>query len=368
MLRLKIISLLAAIGVAFTGVVSMAIPQSVDASNLGQACSKVNDIVPSGVNSVEALKKQYHDNKNNQCDLQNIFAKFGIHSKADFSGVTNGTVYRDGRVVVNGKTVATGARSVGRHNLAGSTRLGGTKVYIRPVSVSFNSSSLTAFVKMQNGKFQWAVLKDCGNPVTATPVKPEKPQPEKPNFACVDLNARFMGKAKNWKVEFTAHGRAKNAKIQGYIFYFGDGSGKGRVNTSANVAKTTHQYKKAGKHVAYVIVDTNKGQTKRVNACEVTVVLSQKPAPEVPTPTTPDIDIDIDNDNTNVNNNTVNVKNVVKAGRGGSIVERATAEGKGELPNTGPEALLGITGSGGLGIGIRKYLQSRKNLLNALLK
>lgn len=88
--------------------------------------------------------------------------------------------------------VATNAMTTGRQNMPGSTQdsSGGVTFYRRPPSVSFQSASLPAFVVMNNGKFDFAIIASCGNPVTATPVAPPKqtkpqpaPQPTKPAAA-----------------------------------------------------------------------------------------------------------------------------------------------------------------------------------------
>jgi hypothetical protein len=72
--------------------------------------------------------------------------------------------------------VATNAMTAGRQNMPGSTRVssGGTVFYSRPPSVSFQSSSLPAFVVMNGGRFSYAIIASCGNPVMATPVTPVK--------------------------------------------------------------------------------------------------------------------------------------------------------------------------------------------------
>lgn len=77
--------------------------------------------------------------------------------------------------------VATGALTGGRQDISGSTRedVGGTVFFVRPPSVSFASSPLSAFVVMVNGQFKFAIIASCGNAVKATPVAPApKPAPK----------------------------------------------------------------------------------------------------------------------------------------------------------------------------------------------
>lgn len=68
--------------------------------------------------------------------------------------------------------VATNAMTAGRQNMPGSTQMTSddTVFFKRPPSVSFQSSSLPAFVVMNNGRFDFAIIASCGNPVNATPV------------------------------------------------------------------------------------------------------------------------------------------------------------------------------------------------------
>jgi hypothetical protein len=97
--------------------------------------------------------------------LQDLFGHYGIYSK-DYWRLVDGTVYSDGRVVVNGKVVHRNAKSMGRSYMAGSTKVSGFPypIYLRPTSVSFRSSSIGALVRMNtNGTMQYAVLKSCGN-------------------------------------------------------------------------------------------------------------------------------------------------------------------------------------------------------------
>jgi hypothetical protein len=115
--------------------------------------------------------------KSSQSGTMTIYNYFGISSRAVDQMSTNavvGLVYSNGTVKVNGKTVATGAMTAGRQNMAGSQAVtrNGTTFFVRPPSVSFVSSPLSAFVVMRDNQFAFAILNSCGNPVMATPVVP----------------------------------------------------------------------------------------------------------------------------------------------------------------------------------------------------
>lgn len=107
------------------------------------------------------------DGHNSSQNISQILLANGIDIN-QISQTVEGTVNKDGAVIVNGQTVATGAQSVGRQFIKGSTRQG--SVWIRPTSVSFQEDSLPAFVNMKDGRFLWAIVKSCGNPVVAKPV------------------------------------------------------------------------------------------------------------------------------------------------------------------------------------------------------
>src|SRR5690606_38835222 len=85
----------------------------------GQAISSFrncNDdaIIRCGAITQNELLQKYDQNVG---DVKNVYSHYGI-GRGDIAGTTSdvkvGTVYQDGRVVVDGKTVATGAYSLSR--------------------------------------------------------------------------------------------------------------------------------------------------------------------------------------------------------------------------------------------------------------
>ncbi|HVX48091.1 MAG TPA: hypothetical protein VHA05_01910 [Candidatus Saccharimonadales bacterium] len=141
-------------------------------------CDK-NAIIYCGAHSTEELIHDY----NNSAYVRGVYAEFGI-TQADISNLpsTNvvGRVTKDGNVFVDGKSqaVATNAVTGGQQNMPGSTRVNhqGAIFYKRTPSVSFQQDSLPAFVSMNNGRFQFAVIASCGNAVSATPTaQPQQP-------------------------------------------------------------------------------------------------------------------------------------------------------------------------------------------------
>lgn len=109
-------------------------------------------------------------------DIPRIYNALGV-SQNDLRGdYVDGIVWRDGRVTVGGKTVATGAMTAGRN--FGGTPIAGTNAGIYPTS-RFATEGQTAFVRIVDGKFDFAVIKACGNPVRANPTPTPEPQEEK---------------------------------------------------------------------------------------------------------------------------------------------------------------------------------------------
>lgn len=116
------------------------------------------------------------DKHNAPANLQAIYGGFGVLID-EMKQAVDGVVTKDGRVMVNGQVVATGAQSAGRRYMPTSVKQHG--VWLRSTNVSFNSPQLDAYVYRKNGVFEWAIIKACGNVVIAQPIIP-KPTPVAP--------------------------------------------------------------------------------------------------------------------------------------------------------------------------------------------
>jgi hypothetical protein len=111
--------------------------------------------------------------------LKHLFNTQGVYQN-QFDELSNGTVHKDGRVVVNGKVVHRNSHSMGRQWMPGSVRDDRFPypVYWRPTQVSFASESIPAFVYVNyDGTMAYAIIKSCGNTVRGVGVK-EKPKPK----------------------------------------------------------------------------------------------------------------------------------------------------------------------------------------------
>lgn len=138
-------------------------------------CS-TNSIIQCGVKDVADFVKKYKANATG--DLDDIYQINSSQLAQLQKSAVHGTVYKDGRVVVNGKVVGTNAKSMGREYIKGSISwkaANGTTYYLRSTSISFEQNSLDALVVMdKNGKAVAALLTACGNPVIFTPKTPPK--------------------------------------------------------------------------------------------------------------------------------------------------------------------------------------------------
>lgn len=221
-----------------------------------------------------------------QADIKKIFNAMGI-TRADLDlRVEQGVVYKDGSVKVGDKTVATDAKMAARG--LGGTQIAGTNA--QKVSVSAMSDAQTAMVFYKAGKFAFAVMKPCGNPVTATPKEEPKPEPT-PVAECVSLKAVARNQT---DYELTATAKVSGgAKIESYHFTVTQqGGSKIFDNTypatgpTQSVVYTGFQ---PGTYTATVKVKTSEG-IKTSQNCTVTITVAKPPVIITETPT-PGVDI-----------------------------------------------------------------------------
>lgn len=247
-------------------------------------------IIQGGAITEKEMLQKYDQNASG---VQSVFKHYGI-SRSDLTGETSqikhGIVYQDGRVVVDGKTVATNAYSVSRKafydtrgNAPRKVNINGTTFYEGP-NMSIFLRSVDAFVYFRNGQFYRAVLSSCANPVVATPPAVEKPPVEKPPvpvkqpdpvYSCDSLKAI---RSTRTKFNFETVATAKNgAQIVSYTYDFGDGKTETVTNSTVS-----HEYV-PGTYTVKVTVNVKVGdKTVAVPGpnCQTQIVVEK--APEVP--------------------------------------------------------------------------------------
>jgi len=151
------------------------------------------------------------------------------------------------------------------------TRIPNTDRAYKMSTSHFVDDGQIAFIKMVDGKFKFAVIKTCGNPVSATPVPPPKP-PKQPTYECKNL-AKERVKGTEDTFVFTAKVVADNgAKVVGYRWNFGDGKKKDTTKNSVE-----HKYAEPGTYTAKVagIIDID-GKKVEANGASCVVQLTVK--------------------------------------------------------------------------------------------
>lgn len=252
-------------------------------------------VIRCGALNRDELRREYETNNTaaangstaEQADIKKIFTAMGI-SRADLDArVEPGVVYRDGTVKVNDKVVATGAKMAARG--LGGIQIPGTSA--QKVSVSAMNEAQTAMVFYKDGKFAFAVMKPCGNPVSATPKEQPTPTPTpQPSAECTSVTATMLERN---KYQVTATANVKNgASIKGYHLTVTSGSTT-VFDKTYDTANTTQSVVYAslnpGDYKVKATVKTSEG-IKGGPRCETVFTVAQEPTPPVP-PTTPAVSI-----------------------------------------------------------------------------
>lgn len=212
-----------------------------------------NAVIHCGVTSVKDFVStaQSNDNRNGQHDLHSLYAYHGLPKDQydEFAAKARpGTVYKDGRIVVDGKVVARDAKSIGRQRIAASDfseQVAGKSFYGNSTGVRFNSDSLPIYALLNSmGELQFAVITSCGNPTFGTVVKN--------SASCTMLNRTAVAGQLN-TYDYTASAAASgNASITKYVYDFGDGTPT--VTTTDGSKAVRHTYAKGGTFTAKVTV------------------------------------------------------------------------------------------------------------------
>ncbi|MGB3946158.1 MAG: hypothetical protein WBK76_04975 [Candidatus Saccharimonadales bacterium] len=216
-----------------------------------------------------------------QSDIRAVFNAMGI-SRSDLNGTfKQGIVRKNGNVEVDGKVVATDARMAARG--LGGTQIAGTNA--QKVSVSAMSDAQTALVKLDaNGKFLYAVMKPCGNPVTAQPKVVTPPQPE-PTAKCSSLKVIKKEEDQNAYLATATAATTGKATIKSYTFnLFHNGTRVINKTIPSNAMSQSLVFApitSPGTYRAQVIVETSEG-TRKGPQCEATFSIAQPPAPQNP--------------------------------------------------------------------------------------
>jgi uncharacterized repeat protein (TIGR01451 family) len=216
-------------------------------------------------------------------DLPAIYSAYGLEPAMYDQFVASarpGTALKNGQIVVDGQVVGTGARSIGRlSSFQGSgfftQVINGHTYYGNTNDKAFAASSIPVMVLFNDqGVMQFAVLNLCGNPESATPVKP--------TFSCNELKVRTVDRS---TFAFSTDASAGNgATIDHVVYNFGDGTTESRNNPAEEV---THSYANDSTFNAKVSVFvklpgvTNLHEIVPAGNCVKQVVVKPAPVPSV---------------------------------------------------------------------------------------
>lgn len=230
-----------------------------------------NAVIYCGAPSTSSLQNSFNSSQT----IRDIYSYFNIGSTQinnDLNGAVAGQVTKSGDVVVNGQVVATNAITAGRSYIAGSTKaqVGDTIFYTRSPSVSFLNDQLSAYVVMNNGVFQFAVLSSCGNPVSAHATQQQqKPQP---SLVCNTLQAT---KESDTEYKFVVNATGQNVTNVSYTVNFGDGS-TNYTGASNSVSHTYAEASQANNFTATASVSSDQIQNVTSPGCAASVTIPQQ--------------------------------------------------------------------------------------------
>lgn len=336
-----------------------------------------SNIIRGGTLTKSEFTSLYNQNKTG--DLPAIFSHYGINP-SEINSAKEGIVHADGRVTVNGQTVATNAWSLGRQTLGSPTvrkvSIGGKTYYEKPLANAIGShKAVSAFVFLDNnGKYKSAIIKSCGNPITATPTEPpKKPAPKpQPAATCKVLTSTIQNRD-----QFTLKAQAtvsNGATVSGYHYIIKDNAGKTvleeTVNTSALESSISGELP-AGTYSAEVIVKTSVGD-KTGKACKTTFRIEKEEKPPVKKVWVCEIEsgeiIELEEDAIDEKIHSTNLDDCEEE----PVTPTPTPtpekpEVPQELPQTGlADIVAGFVGIGSVAASVSYYAASRRGLLNTI--
>jgi hypothetical protein len=268
-LTLLLLALLAVTGVAAVGTVRVG-------ASYVQDC-KTNSIMRCGAGTPADFIAKTQANAPG--DLKTVYADYGLVSSQYSQFVTSaraGVVYKsDGRIVVDGQTVATNAFSLGRESKSYSSAksVGGKTYYQSSVKDVMLNDSLPVMVMFNSkGVMQFAVMDACGNPMTASKITP--------SYSCDVLQKTAVAGKKDTYNFVAKTSAAGNAKVVKVVYDMGDGASATVTNLNTVVQ---HTYKAPGTYTAkvtvYVSLPGNQTVTVTSVKCKTVTVVEQ---PKVP--------------------------------------------------------------------------------------
>ena len=274
----KLVTFVSVLGLTIVAVVS--VPSS---KVYAESCGP-NPIIYCGFTTNDQFITYLKNNKDTypntpHTDLQNVMNYYGLNSSEYERFRTSariGTVNKDGRIVVDGQTVANNANTIGRTVWGGTygktVAINGKTYYSAPVSQRVSTSNTAKVMFDRDGNFEFAALTDCGNPVWGDKVAT--------GVTCNMLNQTTVaGKANTYRYTTTATPKG-NAKITKYVYDFGDGTALVTKLNGSDVVE--HTFKPGTWNVKVTVyADVPGGQTitSSTTECNRSVTVAQPLVP-----------------------------------------------------------------------------------------
>lgn len=221
------------------------------------------------------------------------------------------------------------------------------------------TTKVTVYVNV-NGETKAVTAAKCAKPVEVKPV------PQTPTYVCDQLTATTISKEKR-QYRFTAKTSVSGgAKLVSANFNFGDSQTLNDVKPSdASTVSAEHTYAKAGSYTITATVKFTVGSDTKTATCKVQVTPENQP-PEECKPGIPVGDSRCEEAKECKPGIPEGDKRCEECKPGVPVGDKACEETPAELPNTGAGlAIGGLVGTGALGMSLRSYLNSRRNLRNA---
>lgn len=218
-------------------------------------------------------------------DLQAIYSNFGL-TPNEYDRFANqakrGTLYNDGRIVVDGRVVGHSTMNVGRVRDGSFNKrvtINGKNYWGGHFGSTYHANRADVMVLFNDrGVMEFVAVSSCGNPQRFTP--------NKPNYSCDKLKKTRINAKENryrFTTDATAAGGAEVVKV---VYDFGDGNSKTTRSLSEPVE---HSFKKTSTVRVTVHVKLPGGGTDTVTAADcatrITVTPPEEPEePEQPNP------------------------------------------------------------------------------------
>ena len=238
------------------------------------ACDKVNIVycglkgtsVSDYINEMKKFSSTGTDGRFN--DLKTMLSWGGysptVVSSMNTTNTKLGTLYRDGHIVVDGRTVATSTWITARFN--GGTGFVSVKdgVWARKTTTSMMNATDQVMITFDaNGKAIAGTVVRCGNMIQFTATQP----PVQRSLICDDLQVAIVPNTR--KVNTTVRATPKNTTINSYMIDWGD------TTTSQSTGNTsTHTYASDGSYTVKAFVSSTDFSKVTSAACSEVVTVS----------------------------------------------------------------------------------------------